>query len=161
MRIKSIVTLLVVDIRKGWFWNCSHAKKQYTNKFVVNLTISYTTSCLSFVYSVEQTARDTIMTTRLSESARRERLPPSFLASRSFTARSSRIPVWAITYHVPRGMKANDCGENSGQQPVTGLSTDHDFPQKFSLKINAWSDCVFWSLKINAWSDCVFWGLVH
>ena len=27
-----------------------------------------------------------------------------------------------------------------------GLSTDHDSPQKFSLKINAWSHCVFGAL---------------
>ena len=27
------------------------------------------------------------------------------------------IPVWAISYHVPTCMGANDSGENSGQQP--------------------------------------------
>ena len=54
-----------------------------------------------FSWSVEENARDTQMTTRETEGARRERhdkrrllflfgLPPSFLASRDFVAQSSR-----------------------------------------------------------------------
>ena len=43
-----------------------------------------------FSWSVEQNARDTQMTTRVTEGARLERLPPSFLASRGFTAQRSR-----------------------------------------------------------------------
>ena len=56
-----------------------------------------------FSWSVEQNARDTQRTTRVTEGARRERhdkreqslflllgLPPSFLASRSFGAKRSR-----------------------------------------------------------------------
>ena len=43
-----------------------------------------------FSWSVEQNARDTQMTTRVTEGARRERLPPSFLASRGFAAQRSR-----------------------------------------------------------------------
>ena len=50
---------------------------------------------LFFSRSVERNARDTKMTTRMPEGARRERffsllgLSPSFFASRSFTARRS------------------------------------------------------------------------
>ena len=109
---------------------------------------------LFFSTSVEQNARDTKMTTRMPEGARRVRLfsllglPPSFFASRSFTVLRSPagtpltksegklkrdfspsnrfffhtnlynfIPVWAISYHVPPCMGANDSGKNSGQQP--------------------------------------------
>ena len=49
-----------------------------------------------FSWSVEQNARDTQMTTRVTEGARRERLffllglPPSFLVSGGFAAQSSR-----------------------------------------------------------------------
>ena len=43
-----------------------------------------------FSWSVEQNARDTQMTTRVTEGARRERLPASFLASRGFAAQHSR-----------------------------------------------------------------------
>ena len=44
-----------------------------------------------FSWSVEQNARDTQMTTRVTEDARRERLPPSFLASRGFAVQLSRV----------------------------------------------------------------------
>ena len=43
-----------------------------------------------FSWSVEQNARDTQMTTRVTEGARRERLPPSFLVSRGFAAQRWR-----------------------------------------------------------------------
>ena len=43
-----------------------------------------------FFWSFEQNAQDTQMTTCVTEGARRERLPPLFLASRGFTAQSSR-----------------------------------------------------------------------
>ena len=43
-----------------------------------------------FSWSVEQNARDTQITTRVTEGARRERLPPSFLASRGVATQRSR-----------------------------------------------------------------------
>ena len=66
-------------------------------KFQLNepLSLDYEQS-LFFLRSVEQNARDTQMTTRMTEGARRERLffllglPPSFLASRGFDAQRSR-----------------------------------------------------------------------
>ena len=49
----------------------------------VKIDISYRLRAVSlFSWSVKQNARDTQMTTRVTEGARRERLPPSFLASR-------------------------------------------------------------------------------
>ena len=46
-----------------------------------------------FSWSVEQNARDTQITTRVTEGARRERLPPSFLASRGVATQRSRAPA--------------------------------------------------------------------
>ena len=49
----------------------------------VKIDISYRLRAVSlFSWSVKQNAWDTQMTTRVTEGARRERLPPSFLASR-------------------------------------------------------------------------------
>ena len=57
-----------------------------------------------FSWSVQQNARDTQMTTRVSEGARRERrdfflleLPSSFLASRGFAAQRSRARADPLT----------------------------------------------------------------
>ena len=70
-----------------------------------------------FSWSVEQNARDTQMTTRVNEGARRERhffllgLPPSFLASRGFPAHCSRaraIPLLNLK-------KKRDCSQSTFQ----------------------------------------------
>ena len=60
-------------------------------------------------WSVEQNARDTQMTTRVTEGARRERLLPLFLASRYFAAQCSRarpLPLLNLK-------KKRDCSQSS------------------------------------------------
>ena len=60
----------------------------------VKIDISYRLRAVSlFSWSVKQNAQDTQMTTRVTEGARRERLPPSFLASRvsRLASRVSRL----------------------------------------------------------------------
>ena len=52
--------------------------------------IKRSSGCRLRAWSVEQNARDTQMTTRVTEGPRRERLPPSFLASRGFAAQRVR-----------------------------------------------------------------------
>ena len=66
--------------------------------------------CVSiFFWSVEQNARDTQMTTCVIEGAKRERLPPLFLASRGFTAQRSRaraLPLLNLK-------KKRDCSQST------------------------------------------------
>ena len=54
-----------------------------------NVSCRFRAVSLFFFWSVEQNARDMQMTTRVTENTRRERLPPSFLASRGFAAQRS------------------------------------------------------------------------
>ena len=54
-----------------------------------NVSCRFRAVSLFFFWSVEQNARDMQMTTGVTESTRRERLPPSFLASRGFAAQRS------------------------------------------------------------------------
>ena len=54
-----------------------------------NVSCRFGAVSLFFFWSVEQNAREMQMTTRVTESTRRERLPPSFLASRGFAAQRS------------------------------------------------------------------------
>ena len=72
-----------------------HSRKQPLLNNPTEQYIDYEQSSF-FSWSVEQNARDTQITTRVTEGARRERhffllgLPPSFLASRGFAAERSR-----------------------------------------------------------------------
>ena len=62
-----------------------------------------------FSWSFEQNSRDTQMTTRVTEGARRERLPPSFLVSRGFAAKRSRsraLPILNLK-------KKRDCSQST------------------------------------------------
>ena len=61
-----------------------------------------------FSWSVEQIARDTQLTTRVTEGARRER-PPSFLASRGFAAQRSRARALLLL----NLKKKRDCSQSN------------------------------------------------
>jgi len=58
-----------------------------------------------FSWSVEQNARDTQMTTRVTEGPRRERLPPSFLASSPLNAHARALPLLNLK-------KKRDCSQS-------------------------------------------------
>ena len=86
----------VNDIRhpKSFSYSPNH-----NSKSSFSLRVSRLQAISLFSWSVEQNARDTQMTTRVTKGARRERhdsllfflgLPPSFLASRGFAAQRSR-----------------------------------------------------------------------
>ena len=80
-----------------------------------------------FSWSVEQNARDTEMTKRVTEGARRERLPPSFPVSRGFAAQRSRaraLPLLNLK-------KKRDCSQYSRPSIPTVYSS--------STKIDAYN----------------------
>ena len=74
-----------------------------------NVSCRFRAVSLCFFWSVEQNARDMQMTTRVTESTRRERLPPSFLASRGFAAQRS----CACALPLLNLKKKRDCSQST------------------------------------------------
>ena len=95
--------------------------------------------CVSiFFWSVEQNARDTQMTTRVIEGARRERLPPLFLASRGFIAQRSR----ARTLPLLNLKKKRDCSQSTFPVVIRILSILKFFVRCHHSDIDFTKNCI-------------------